>query len=788
MTPPRPLPEDDCQLPAGALQLERRQGYADRAVIGGMGRLLNQWARRVAAAKAAPDLRTKLQRLAAQAQRYERLSPEERRALLEAAEALAQQWAAATTTSPPALPAAEGPVVWDSPLCALPGIGPARFAELSAAGLVTVGDLLAYYPFRYEDRSELTAVRDLQHRQNAFLLVEVCGPGELLYRHRQRLAVVPAQDETGLVRLTWFNQPYRASQLTPGTRLLVSGSVRLHRGEASLAVSEAEIVREESLSAGRIVPVYSAPPFSQVMQRKLVRAALDACTAYPEDRVPAACVARRGLLSLAEAYREVHFPASHETLAAARARLAYDELFALQVRLAGRRQLSRQQATGEGWPVGDTLKQLRPALPFALTGAQERVIGEVLADLARPEPASRLIHGDVGSGKTVVAAAALLAAAGAGQQAALMAPTELLAAQHHRTLTALLEPLGVTPALLLGSHSAAERRPVVSSLAEGAQAVVVGTHALFQQGVQFARLGAVVVDEQHRFGVRQRALLLAKGQQPHCFIMSATPIPRTLALTAYGDFDVSVLDELPPGRRPVHTELLTRRELRRAYQLICDAAAQGQQSYLVCPVIEESRQAHLAAAESLFADLRALVPHLRLGLVHGRLETGEREQVMGEFHAGALDCLVATTVIEVGVDVPNATVMVVVNAERFGLAQLHQLRGRVARSSRPATCVLITASRQAEVIERLQVLERTSDGFKVAEEDLRRRGPGELAGWRQSGLPDLRLADLLADTPTLAHARADAFALVAADPHLAQPQHQGLRRSLGSDHGPGWVL
>lgn len=783
------------RLPKAALQLERRQDFADRAVTGGMGRLVGQWVRRATARVEDLDLRAALAQTAKDAESYGGMGRAQRQALVAELERLGTLVEQAVQS--PSRPASErrtaveetGPLRWQSALMRLPGIGPARAEALAKAGLATVGDLLQYYPFRYEDRREPQAVRALQHRQSACLLVEVTGEGHTAYRAGRKLAVVPASDGSDPVDLVWFNQPYRAT-LPVGTRLIAIGQVRLHKGAASLAVSEIEIIKDEELNLRRIVPIYSSPPFSQVVMRKLVLAALQACTDYPESRVPGEITEQRNLMPLSRAYREVHLPGNHETLRAARARLAYDELFFLQVRLAQRRRAAKVSEEPAALAVEAVLDELRGVLLFALTGAQERVIGEVLDDLSRPEAASRLIHGDVGAGKTVVAAAALLAAARAGKQGVMMAPTELLAEQHYGTLTELLGPLGVQPVLLTGSLDSSAKRALQRQLASGEAQLAVGTHALFQDSVQFADLAVAVIDEQHRFGVRQRAMLTGKGARPNCFIMSATPIPRTLALTAYGDFDVSILDELPPGRRQVFTELLDRRQEYKAFRMVSDMVAQGRQAYIVCPVIEGNEHPRIAAAQEIYERIRnAIFPGLKLALVHGKMDAGERAEIMERFRAGELEALVATTVIEVGVDVPNATCIVIMNAERFGLAQLHQLRGRVARSHDQAYCLLVSNARDLDVIERLQVLERTNDGFLVAEEDLRRRGPGEMAGSKQSGLPDLRMADLLADTATLALARADAFGLIDEDPDLELDEHRELRQWL-REHplGGEWAL
>ena len=416
---------------------------------------------------------------------------------------------------------------------------------------------------------------------------------------------------------------------------------------------------------------------------------------------------------------------------------------------------------------------------------------EVLADLARSEPAYRLIHGDVGSGKTVVAVAAVLAALRAGRQAVVMAPTEILAEQDWSVISELLDPLGVTPALLIGSLPKPEKATICQQLASGVIQCVVGTHTLVQESVSFADLAVAVIDEQQRFGVAQRARLAAKGPGTNILVMSATPIPRTLALTAYGDFDVSVLDELPAGRQPVHTELLVGRQISRAYETIIGHVERKGQAYIVCPVIEDNRASYLTAAKELFQRLRDhIFPSLRLGLVHSQMPAAERDVTMAAFRAGDIDVLVATSVVEVGVDVPNATVMMVQNAERFGLAQLHQLRGRVGRGTQPAICVLVSGSRSPEVIDRLKILVKTTDGFEIAQQDLLRRGPGELTGSRQHGIPDLEMAGLLGDTRILAQAREDAFALIGEDPDLQRPAHQPLKHYLARhiERSTDWTI
>ena len=771
-------------LPLGPFSLEEKTGYRDTSVEGGLGALVARWAAGVADRVGEAGLKSSLEKMVKAFAKYGALEPEARQDLIVRGRKLI-----ALLDKPeahPTGPAREADarpvgVTWAGPVTALKGCGPARAKLLAELGIATVADLLQHYPARHDDRREIGNACDLAHRETGCVLCAVTGPGEAKRRGGRVVVEVPAEDEGGAVTLTWFNQPYRATQFDVGTKMIATGQA--HRGPSGLAllVAEVEMVGADvPLHSGRLVPMYPLTSgLGQAVLRRLIHGALEQCPDIPTDRVPVELAAGRGLADLPWALANVHFPDDDEALARARERIVYEELFLLQASLAVRRRQTQADTSGCALAVEGCLEDLRAGLPFTLTGAQERVIGELLADVASARPAHRLIHGDVGSGKTVVALAAMLAAARNGAQAALMAPTELLAEQHGRSLTRLLEPFGMAPALLTGSMSAAERQGPLRAIAEGTCKIVVGTHALFQEAVRFRNLAVVVVDEQHRFGVRQRAKLAAKGRRPHVFVMSATPIPRTLALTAYGDYDVSVLDEMPPGRTPIHTEVITRGARRRAHDVIYEHVNRGRQAYIVCPLVDDGQEANLASAEELFDNLaRFVFPKLRLGLVHGKLRPEDRLATMQAFHRGEIDILIATTVIEVGVDVPNAVVMMVENAERFGLAQLHQLRGRVGRGTDAALCLLVTSARDEEVISRLQVLEKTTDGFVIAEEDMRRRGPGEMAGVRQSGMPDLRMADLLADTRTLVNAREDAFACLEADPALREPRHAALREHL----------
>jgi len=773
-------------IPLGPLKLEAEQGYLDKAVRGGMSAFIRHAAEQLREADLPDEKAQALNQLRAACEKYASLSPAERRPLIARAESLLKD------IPPPKKPRThEAEVSWDDPVTALTGVGPARAELLARLGITSIGDLLQHYPARYEDRRRLVRLAEIQHGQTVTLKVTVAGRGAVIRRGRRRVTRVPVTDGDATGELVWFNQPYRVEQFKGGDELVVVGAARVRSGQVSLTVAECETAgSEDELQAGRIVPVYpTIGGLSQRMLRRLVHQCLTRCRALPEDRLPEGLRERRELVGFEEALRETHFPSGQAAQRRARRRLAYEELFMLQLRLARRRHQVKRTDEGRTLADTDARADLEGCLPFELTGAQQRVMDEIAADLASPTPAQRLIHGEVGSGKTVVAALALLVAARCGSQAAVMAPTEVLAEQHFLTLGELLKPLGLSPVLLTASLSPAERREVHEALASGKAGCAVGTHALFSEGVRFADLGVVIIDEQHRFGVRQRGLLTAKGARPNVFVMSATPIPRTLALTAYGDFDISVLDELPPGRKAPETRLLAAEDRDEAYAFLKEEVGAGRQAYIVCPAIEQSVE-EIAAARERFEALRAgELCGLRLALLHGRMDPGERRETMAAFREGNLDVLVSTSLIEVGVDVANASVMVIENAERFGLAQLHQLRGRISRSSHQPYCLMLASDVSPEALDRLRVLVRTHDGFEIAEEDLRRRGPGELAGFRQHGLPDMRMADLLGDTIALAQAREDAIALVEADPELQAPELAGLRETVGDPRGnEPWTL
>jgi ATP-dependent DNA helicase RecG len=647
-----------------------------------------------------------------------------------------------------------------------------RPGALCALGVHTVEDLVWHLPRRHEDRRAFRPIAELLEGEVAVVRGRVESSRAIRTAGRRGYVRATVCDAGGSVEARWWNMPWLVKSLPAGTDVVLFGKVKSGR----LQQPELEIVRgEDALHAGRIVPIY---PLTKGVTspglRRAVFSALDALDAL-EDPIPEAIVARRALPPLREALRDVHFPKSRKALERAKSRLRYDELFYYELAVALQRRHQRgQPGIAHKWSRKLDAR-IRARLPFTLTGAQDRVVREIVTDLAAPTPMGRLLQGDVGSGKTAVALYASLVAVANKQQVAFLAPTEILARQHHDTLAGYLAGSDVSIALLAGSSTAAERRDVLGRLAAGDLGIVVGTHALLEPTVEFAALGLVVVDEQHKFGVAQRARLIRKGVRPDVLVMTATPIPRTLAMTAFGDLDVSVIDALPPGRRPAVTRLLTGGRAQAAYATVRKEAAEGRQSYVIFPLVEESAEIDAGAAAEGFVRLRdGPLNGLRVALVTGRTAAAERDETMARFRAGALDVLVGTTVLEVGVDVANATVIVIESAERFGLSTLHQLRGRVGRGDARAFCFLVATRLPREARERLAIMEKTHDGFRIAEEDLRLRGPGEFFGTRQHGLPEFRIADLTRDFAVLREAREDAFALLAEHPRLAPPPR--LRR------------
>src|SRR3989441_7555675 len=592
------------------------------------------------------------------------------------------------------------------------------------------------------------------------------------------------RDESGYAQASWFHGAYLARVFERGQRLVLHGKVTRFKGAVVIQQPDYEIVEsgdDERLHTGRLVPVYSLTEgLAQRALRALLWRIVDTFARDVPEALPDAVRARRKLVTLAQALRDCHFPETDAALGTARRRLTFDDFLLLQLGLAILRSRTTRARGVAMNPRGQLVARLRGSLPWPLTGAQERVWNEIRRDMAAPFPMHRLLRGDVGSGKTVVAALAVLTAIEAGYQAAVMAPTEILAEQHFMTFRQLLEPLGVTVALLTSASRPRERKARRAALAAGEIACVVGTHALVQEGVEFRRLGLAVVDEQHRFGVEQRARLRAKGEHPDLLVMTATPIPRTLALTLYGDLDVSVLDEMPPGRQPIKTVARTESKRREIYEFLRKQIADGRQAYVVYPLVEESEAIDLKAATDMARHLQEQVfPDLTVGLLHGRLGLEEKDAIMRRFKAGEIHILVSTTVIEVGIDVPNAALMLIEHAERFGLSQLHQLRGRVGRGPWKSYCILLTAGKPTEDAERrIEAMTQTNDGFRIAETDLSLRGPGEFFGTRQSGLPQFRVADLLRDAAILEDARIEAQGIIATDPELKDDAHRGLREGL----------
>jgi ATP-dependent DNA helicase RecG len=681
---------------------------------------------------------------------------------------------------------------WDAPVRDARFVDAARAAALERLGISAVGDLLRHTPSRYLDLSSVRRMAQLRPGEEATVVGRVHEIREKRPRPRLNITEVAIVDGTGVVLGVWFNQPWVAQRFVVGEHVAFAGKVELDYGLKRIKVPFVEKLgaEEEPGRAGRVLAVHpTTEGLTTNWLRRLVAAAVEDYADVP-DHLPSSLRSERGLMSLAAATRAIHFPLSVDEAAQARRRLAYDELLLLQCYMALRRHaITREQAGVAHSTNGAALGHLKGNLPFALTSDQVTAIGEVLSDMASPHAMNRMLLGDVGTGKTVVAAHALCAAADSGGQAAMMAPTEVLAQQYVRALGPLLDASGVPWALLTGSTPVAQRREVADGLESGAIKVVFGTHALLEEHVRFSHLTLSVVDEQHRFGVSQRLGLRGKGAAADLLVMTATPIPRSLALTLYGDLDVSYLREKPHGKGPGHvkTELIRPQRADKAYELIRAQVRAGHQAYVVCALVDESDAAQAKAATSEVEHLRRQVfPDLRVGLLTGRMRPAEKAEAMANFRDGKIDVLVSTTVIEVGVDVPNATVMVVQDADRFGLAQLHQLRGRVGRGEHPGMFVLLTEARSEESRARMDALLETDDGFELAEVDLRLRGEGHILGDRQHGLPALRLASVLEDQELIALSRADAVRLIEEDPHLTRPEHAPLLRAVRRAFADAW--
>lgn len=664
----------------------------------------------------------------------------------------------------------------DTPVRYLKGVGPKTAERFEKLGILTLSDLLCHYPRRYLDFSKPYSIAEAPADTECVVKAEVFAkPGGRILPGGRRMERITAGDDVSSLEITWFNNPYAAQKLELGQEYYFQGIVT--GGMLRRQMVNPQMRTDAQVKSSPFEAVYpQTEGLTSSAIAKCVRQLLPHAELLP-DPLPSEMLKKYRLLSKADAVRAIHCPATEEEAFAARRRLIYEELLVLQLGI-GRMKNHGAASTGAPMKKADA-SPFWESLSFSPTGAQRRAVEEILTDMSGETSMNRLLQGDVGSGKTLVAAAAIWACIRAGYQAALLAPTEILASQHAENLNRLLSPFGMRVALLTGGMKAAARRTTLAAIRDDEADLIVGTHAILSEGVEFARLGLAVVDEQHRFGVRQRGLLAEKAANPHLLVMSATPIPRTLGLLMYGDLDISILDELPPGRKPVKTRCITGKKRADLYGFLDREIDSGRQVYIVCPAIEDAGGSGLNAVKSYYEDIaKAYLPDRRVGLMHGKLKPKEKAEVMDDFKSGRLDALVSTTVIEVGVDVPNATVMVIENAERYGLSALHQLRGRVGRGAAESWCFLVSDNASESVQKRLKFLCSTSDGFAVAQYDLETRGPGDFFGSRQHGLPTLQIADLMNDTRTLHAAQSEAVALLAEDPLLERPEHALLARQV----------
>ena len=761
------------------LQLESSKDYADLAVMGGLDRYLRR-----------------LEQFHLPNPSYAAMNREQRRewvnSLLQRLDEVEKAGERKHSTSPGDR-APSGDL--DSPVTFMKGVSLALAAKFARLGVHTMRDMLYFFPRRHLDYSRRKSISRLEGDEEQTIIANVWQAQEIILGGRRGTEAIVG-DETGNIRVIWFNQPYLARKLRPNTQVVISGKVSLFRGRMVFESPEWELMEDKELiHTGRLVPLY---PLTQGLHprqmRGLMKRVMDQWAWRVTDFMPEGVRAHCHLLELPQSILQAHYPDNELLKDRARERLAFDELFLIQLGVLARKRNWQESQPGNPFKInGQVTEKFLHSLPFTLTGSQKRVLGEILADLEKPKPMSRLLQGEVGSGKTVVAAAALLAAIGSGYQGALMAPTEILAEQHFSSICQLLSggeregylcsclgllsrPINVS--LLIGDIPPKEKERLQSQIREGKVDLVIGTHAIIQRGVEFQRLGLAVVDEQHRFGVLQRSALRQKGFNPHVLVMTATPIPRTLALTLYGDLDLSVIDELPPGRLCIKTKWLSPEQREGAYNFLRREIKIGRQAFIICPLIEESESIATKAAIAEYQRLsEGVFPDLRLGLLHGRMPASEKEDVMRRFRAGEVDILVSTPVVEVGIDVPNATLMLVEGADRFGLSQLHQFRGRVGRGKEQSYCLLLAEFPSEEGRERLALIEQIQDGFVLAEEDLRLRGPGEFFGTRQSGLPDLRMARL-SDVALLERAREEAIRLFQEDPGLEAAEHRLLSQEI----------
>ena len=814
------------------LNLERENNFEDKAVIGGLQKFVSSWRQEAAHEGCDPQLIEEIASLMGEYslanERKTRIIIMEKIATLlssqsshasnlprpvEHEETKLAEPAAKTqdateiqtrkeTASPPALQSQPAPrsearsalTGLKAPITVLPRISLGYAKKMERLGVNTVQDLLYLFPRRYNDFTNLKKINQLRPGEEVTIIGMIWDIRERQTSRGLTIVSAIVTDGTGTIEATWFNQHYLKRRLQLNRQVVLSGKIDLYLGRLVIQSPEWEPLEKELIHTGRLVPVY---PLTEGLSDKWMRNLIHKTVEYWAKRLPEHLtedvLKRTGLMSLGEAISQIHFPENEDRAKEAKHRLAFDEFLLIQLGVLRQRR-HWQQEPGRALQVDEALlEEFKGTLPFKLTTAQEHTLQEILHDIRRAQPMSRLLQGDVGSGKTVVATAAMLMAIANGCQAAIMAPTEILAEQHFKTISNLVNNLPVfrnvpnieggtkRPVqvdILTGGVSKAERDRIIHAISVGETDILVGTHALIQEDVLFSNLALVVVDEQHRFGVTQRSALRQKGYNPHMLVMSATPIPRSLSLTIYGDLDLSIIDEMPPGRQAIRTRWLDSAERERAYSFIRTQIEKGRQAFIICPLVEGSEKIDAKAAVEEFERLsQDIFPDLRLGLLHGRMRPSEKEEVMASFYHHQIDILVSTSVVEVGIDVPNATTMLVEGANRFGLAQLHQFRGRVGRGEHQSYCLLLADSDSGSSRDRLQAIENTLDGFALAEKDLEMRGPGEFFGTRQSGLPPLKLAEL-GDLLTLVKAREEAQALIEQDPDLTWPEHKLLARKL----------